>query len=444
MTPSILFRSREPCYVPPALTILKIIGVMSLAGVGGGLFLAGCGRQERPAPPLSQAVYVWQRQWNESVRAAVREAAGTADAFVVLAGEIQWTQGRPQIARVEVDHAFLKTVPKPVGLAIRIGEHAGLFSQDAAGTQCVEGFVAQVLAAAQARGLRVAELQLDFDCAESRLADYTFLIARLKPRVTVPLVITALPCWLHSATFARLAQTADGFVLQVHSLEKPSSPESASSLCAPAQAAAWVEQASRLGVPFRVALPTYGYLAAFSAEGKLLGISAEGPARSWGGQARLVAVRADALRLAPLLHDWRVRRTPSLTGIVWYRLPVRGDRLNWSWHTLAALMRGEPVAERVAWRVDYPDPPLAEIALVNTGQTDVAPRRSLELCWTGGCLLAGDGLAGYVLERIGAERARLCYMDDPAARVVGTGDQWQVAWLRFDRPTKVLWHEEKP
>ncbi len=430
------------------MTIKESIRGVTRNVVLGGLLAAGaagCGGQEqRAAPRLSQAVYVWQRQWNDGVRSALREAAGTADALVVLAGEVQWTQGRPQVAKVEVDYAFLKTLPKPVGVAIRIGEHAGLFSQDEASAHFVEAFAAQVLAAAQSRGLRVAELQLDFDCAESRLADYAVLIARLKKTVAVPLIITALPCWLNNALFAKLAKSSDGFVLQVHSLEKPQSPEQAMTLCDPVKAAAWVEQAGRLGVPFRVALPTYGYLAAFSAEGRLLGISAEGPARSWDAQTRLLSMRADPVGLAKLTRDWSAKRNPNLTGIIWYRLPVPGDRLNWNWRTLSALMSGRPVVERVTLRVDYPEPPLAEVTLVNEGETDVLPRSELELHWSGGRLLGGDGLSGYALERAGEQRARLNYADSRSARVLGAGERCKVAWLRFDRKTEVQVHVEKP
>ncbi len=419
---------------------LFIVNVCVLAAV------AGCGGSERGAAPpaqrLSQAVYVWQRQWNAAVQAAVREAAGTADGFVALAGEVQWTRGRPHVAKVEVDYAGLKAASKPVGLAIRIGEHAGLFSRDEAGTRFLETFAAQVVAEARGRGLRVAELQIDCDCATSQLADYTFLIGRLKQAVAVPLVITALPCWLGSAAFAKLARSADGFVLQVHSLEKPQAVGQGLTLCDPIRAAAWVEQAGRLGVPFRVALPTYGYLAAFSGEGRLLGISAEGPARSWGDQARLVAVRADPAGLARLLRDWNAQRTPYLTGVVWYRLPVHGDRLNWQWRTLAALMSGRALIERVTCRVAYPEPPLAEVALVNEGQIDVLPRGTLDLQWSAGRMLGGDGLSGYELERVGEQRARLHYAGSGSARVVGAGEQWPVAWLRFDRKTEVQVHEE--
>ena len=68
----------------------------------------------------------------------------------------------------------------------------------------------------------MAELQIDFDAAESKLAGYREWLVALRSRVgTTRLVFTALPAWLRHEEFRALAQAADGFVLQVHSLERP-------------------------------------------------------------------------------------------------------------------------------------------------------------------------------------------------------------------------------
>ena len=136
-------------------------------------------------------------------------------------------------------------------------------------------------------GIEPKELQIDFDCAESKLNSFRELVKVLHKETeqlqievsseieqTVPIVITALPCWLQDRAFKALVQEADGFVLQVHSLERPKSPEAPMELCDIASSVKWIERAARFEVPFRVALPTYGYIVGFDKEGHFLGITA--------------------------------------------------------------------------------------------------------------------------------------------------------------------------
>jgi len=65
-------------------------------------------------------------------------------------------------------------------------------------------------------------------------------------------------------------------VLQVHSLERPKDINTRFELCDSKAARRAVDLAGKVGVPFRVALPTYGYLIAFDSEGKYLGLSGRG------------------------------------------------------------------------------------------------------------------------------------------------------------------------
>ncbi len=38
--------------------------------------------------------------------------------------------------------------------------------------------------------------------------------------------------------------------------------------------------------------------------------------------------------MAGLVRGWTEGHPKELTGILWYRLPVAGDRNNWTWPTL--------------------------------------------------------------------------------------------------------------
>ena len=128
-------------------------------------------------------------------------------------------------------------------------------------------------------------------------------------------------------------------MLQVHSLEKPKDFGAPYSLCDTNRALAAVEKASRLGIPFRVALPTYGYLIAFATNGQFVGISAEGPAKDWPANAQLREIRSEPLAMAFLTRTFSEKRPANMRGVIWYRLPTLVDNLNWHWPTLRAIVR---------------------------------------------------------------------------------------------------------
>jgi hypothetical protein len=340
--------------------------------------------------------------------------------------------------RVPVDYAFLKTAAKPVGIAIRIDAFRGGSIRDADAAGFTGMVVADALAAARSNGVQVAEVQIDCDCAESRLAEYFRMIKIIKPRIApVPLIITALPCWLDAPDFAMLMGAVDGFVLQVHSLEQPKATGTPMRLCDPDRAARWARQAGRLGVPFRVALPTYGYRAAFAPDGRLLGISAEGAANGEGVISGEVEIRSDPVALAGLVKRWMADPPPNMTGVMWYRLPVPGERLNWKWETLAMVMRGKVPERKITVQIIHPEPSLAEVEIINKGLVDDAPASTIVLGWEGKRLIGADGLAGFECTRKGEDRAMLQFPTNAPPVIVGAGDHLKIGWLRFDQPAVV-------
>ncbi len=106
------------------------------------------------------------------------------------------------------------------------------------------------------------ELQIDFDCPESKLDGYRQWVAAIQDAVRpVPVVITALPCWLGRDAFGPLVRQAGGYVLQVHSLERPKGPSAAITLCdLMPPGVPWSERAPS-ACRFATALPTTARLA---------------------------------------------------------------------------------------------------------------------------------------------------------------------------------------
>ena len=168
-----------------------------------------------------------------------------------------------------------------------------------------------------------SEFQIDFDCAASKLDGYRIWVETIRKKITpTPLTITTLPSWLKEPAFKTLVEATDGYVLQVHSVEKPKSFDAPFTLCDPVAAQHAVELAGKINVPFRVALPTYGYLLAFDQSGKFIGLSAEGPNKSWPVDVRVREVRTHPLEMKPrsiLGHESPVSIAES-SGIDFRRL----------------------------------------------------------------------------------------------------------------------------
>jgi len=383
---------------------------------------------------FTQEIYVWQRGGGTAVQAALREFAPQCDGFNVLAAEVSWRDGKPRFVRGAPDYAALAELGRPVGLSLRIGAYGGPFAADDPAARALAGLAAEVLAAARNGGLEPAELQIDFDCAEGKLAGYRRWLTALRPATgRTPLVFTALPAWLDRDDFAALAGAADGFVLQVHSLEKPAGPDVPFTLCDPVRARRWVRQAVALGRPFRVALPTYGYTLAFDRAGKFLSLAAEGPRPAWPAGTRTRTVRADAGALAKLARELAAQPPAHCTGLLWFRLPVAGDRLNWDPLTLATVLRGEVPVAALAVEARRAEAGLAEIVVRNNGQTSEPLPAALVLTWPSEArAVGGDGLAGYRLDLSATGgTARLAAGPSATETLLPPGRTVKVAWLRF-------------
>lgn len=404
-----------------------------LCGIGG----SGSGA----AAPVgwTQAAYVWQRQPGEAVWSALRESPAEVAAFFPLIAEIAWADGRARVTRVPWDFRALGAVGRPVGLVIRVGPYGGSFAPESEASRAVVTVVREALAAARAAGWTPAEVQLDFDCASGRLADYRRWLLRVRREMGgVPLVFTALPAWLRRREFAGLARAADGFVLQIHSLERPKRIEDTFTLCDPERSLAWVARASAVGVPFRVACPTYGYTLAFDPTGAFFALSAEQRAPAWPDGTRTREVSADPAALAGLVRTLVARRPDHCGGLIWFRLPVAGDRLNWSMPALAAVMRGEIPKAKLEAGLRWSENGLAEIELVNAGETRVAADVSISVTWPAGArCLSGDAIGGFRLEW-NAGKAQGLFLPVSTATTsriapLAPGERRRVGWLRFDR-----------
>lgn len=403
------------------------------------LLALACSRG-RASGPLPQEAYVWQRAWTPAVREAVGRA-GDFRSLVVLGAEVDLSSRPFQIARPAIAWDVLKG--RPVGLALRIGRFhgwgggTGKFADEPETVRLLAGLAGDLAREARSHKLDLLEIQLDYDCPESKLADYPVLVEAVGRAVApTPVTLTALPSWLRNErAFKKLARSADGFVLQVHFLRAPTRPEEAVELVDPREAVRAVEQAAEAGRPFRVALPTYSYGAVFDERGALLGLAAEGSKAVGNAE-----VSANPTAIARLVQDWTQSRPKEMEGLIWYRLPTADDSRNWPWETLRAVMAGRVPRTAMRAEIREPKPLLHEIDLVNSGEADAALTSPLHIRWDSDTLMAADAIAGTRLFRTGPREARV---EAPSTfRPLKPGERRTVAWLRFTRPAEV--HVEIP
>jgi hypothetical protein len=320
------------------------------------------------AGALPHEAYVWQRVWTPDVRSAMHDAAGLFAGYRVLAAETN-RNGHLQSFAVDWDKANTAVV--------RIDGTLRRFDAKT---------LLQELTALKARWPRRIALEIDYDCGTASLPAYAAFLKQVRTLRPARLSITALPAWLSSADLPVLLVQTDEAVLQVHAVQAPSRD-----LFDIRLARRWIDGFDRLGKPFRVALPDYGTRVIRSEGGTVIAMESEAPKLIGGASAEELTATPETV--AALLADLNRRPPRHLTGIVWFRLPVKGDARIWSLPTLAAVIKGKPLAAKVgiAVRAGLAAGSL-DLLLTNDGDTDAPSPRAVHL--PARCTPA-DGVGGY-------------------------------------------------
>jgi hypothetical protein len=333
-------RSRAPAIVVVAIGAIVVTVVVAVAAVmatlgrngspaGGDDGAARIGSSGAPAGaptrPANHHAYVWQRAWNDDVRAAVRTAPPSIRTLRVLAHELPRAAAatgaksrRPPRVDVAVDIDALRASGRAVIPVLRI-DGARVVDED--GTTDDADLAVRALVATARRwrtaGVDVVGVELDHDSATAALPDYARWLAAHRPpdeRVAV----TALPTWAdddvegesRSAGLRALLAVVDDVVLQVHAIRTPT-------LFDPTTARADVERFATVAArPLFVAVPTYRVtLADAVADGVL---------------------RAEPAVVAPFAAAVAARA--DVAGLVWFRLGHPGDHDAWSDPTLRTVL----------------------------------------------------------------------------------------------------------
>jgi hypothetical protein len=429
--------SNQPVTLPPATSRFLLIALPILAAV----WIVVSFHPRPPPAPLTHSAYIWQREWTDGLREAMQRNQSFIAEWAALATEVEFrANAAPQVARVALDYAALRDSERPISFAIRVAPYPGPFDRSQPESRFLLKLAGDVITTARQHGIEPAALHLDFDAATRQLDDYRLWLEALREAIApTPLVFTVLPTWLNSAAFARLAQAAASYVLQVHSWAAPKTPDQPFTLCDPELAQRAIVKAARLNRPFQVALPTYGYRAWFDGQNRLLGLSAEGPALTAAGHAQVREVRADSVAMAGLVNWLNSHRFEALRGVIWYRLPLPEDRLSWNERTWQSVMRGQAPAAKTELKLEKSAAGLVEITLQAHGDADSLLNQPLRLNWRQAHLVAADGLAGFTIQRIGPDALRFQPPDQQPLRLA-PGQQMLIGWLRFDHPPEISAH----
>jgi hypothetical protein len=325
---------------------------------------------EGPAGPPRAGAYLWQRAWTQELAAAVTRNADLITHWHVLVAEGPATGS---LRAVAPNWTAILATGRNTTPVIRID---GQIAPDSAASLAAEmlALLQTLPPAAQ------TSLEIDHDCATSRLANYAAFLRLLRRRLApgTALAITALPTWLSSPDLPDLARAAGHLILQVHAVDDPRVD-----LFDARHAEAWVRRMEQVSPrTFEISLPAYSVRIVTGPSGGLLAASGENASHAPGPGEEDIAPPAEVARFLAWL---RSENPPLLTGIVWFRLPLASDRRAWSAATLRRLTLGQAPAEHLVTEANA-----GVLSLRNDGDDVPLPAR---ITFPRGCV--GDGLGSY-------------------------------------------------
>jgi hypothetical protein len=414
---------------------IRLFQNASTAAMAALCLLQGCTDEIRVMrqSDLSMQAYVWQRSWTPEVSTAVRQSS-MLDALHVLAAEVRFIEGQPVVTRINIDWQALSEAGGEIGAVLRVYGSAATTDWGESASGIVNELATSIAAEFERAGVRLSELQIDYDCPESKLSSYTRLLRHLKSKLpTTPLCITALPSWLHQEAVLPLLAESPGYVLQVHSLHLPEHG-GLITLMDTTEARQAVTRAAEIGIPFRVALPTYSCVVEYDKADAVIEVHGEDvPTGLSLSNRRFVVLDSDAFAITELVQEWRHNATEQMQAIIWYRLPVATDRLNWPTETFHRIVSGDVLKRewQSATRVGVE----GQLDVVLRQQGDAPDDLPTEIMaeWKGGMAMAADGLRGYTLSDQGAGWARFRLAEASRFGRVWPDQEIVIGWVRLPR-----------
>ena len=125
-----------------------------------------------------------------------------------------------------------------------------------------------------------------------------------------------------------------------------------------------------------------------------------------------------------------------MEGLIWFRLPVVGDRMNWSWPTLAAVRDGR--VPQANWECDFKtsEQGTVEVFLKNSGQANGKPPKAVRVFWEKARLVAGDAVEGFEFQS-GSHEAWFLSGSQSYGTDFRPEQEKPIGWFALDSPAKL-------
>jgi len=387
--------------------------------------LCSCTPQTNSA--FSQHIYIWQRIWTDEHAVALAQSKTDFTELRVLALQLRQAKNGPVWTQAQVDLPLLAADGRAVQLVVRLD---GQLKQ--LPTTVLQQKLLTLLQLWQQQGVKVTQLELDYDCASSQLGAYAAWIKELRKLLpqTLALSITALPDWLGKAGWHELQQQADQLTLQVHSVLSPQQGLFQAEL-----AKGWAQQlAAEAQKPFYIAVPSYHSALLKQGDGWL--VESEQPLQS---QAKRKELWLDAQQVQDFSLWLQQQDWPLLQGLVWFRLPLPSDKRSWSYAQLQAVSSGKPLVADLNISVQDKSP---QFELVAENHGFVAAQLPAEIHLSGNSCSAADAVSGYQLN-FSKDKNQLQFMLSKAEAVLQPGQSLVLGWALCQKLSVVKITESK-
>ena len=254
------------------------------------------GQKQTPAAPLEVSLWYWHSPFRVSAGDAGLLKALNVRALFVRAGTIERGEKGvcatlPQVWQASPNSPAVHLVFNFDYSMVR--HFAELDNANIAAV--VADAAKQARGKAEAVGLQVIGLQIDFDCATRRLPKYADLLKKIRADLADPklkLSITALETWYESANLSAVLNAIDFAAPQYYEANLPESIAHFEPVSNIERAARGLGRAESFGKPFYAGLPAYGHAVMTDERGRVLGLYREMTAEAAARHPAFQFVRA--------------------------------------------------------------------------------------------------------------------------------------------------------
>lgn len=368
---------------------------------------------------LSYYAYIWNRNVSKSLNDNISLYSNILEGYSILACEISWKNNDSSVAipQMPLYHSSITSI------SIRVNSFSGPVKNK-------QGLIFKEVSKAIKRfkdsGFEINEVQLDYDCPESKLNQYCDLLKSFKEKFNIDVAITALPSWLNSDHFPKLIKNCDNYVLQLHSLIRPKNHLEIPELFVKEDAESWLYKAAFLGKHFSISLPTYGYYLGFDNNGNYLGVSSEQGPKNWPTAKVLLS---DVNEIEKFIKELVSNRPALLKSVYWFRMNQDTDKLNWSFSSVKNLISGEKIEiAGVDIQCENSSPGLVDVYLINHSDFPLRVPSKFQLYLGNQNLEFYEPFKGFSMHK---EKASLV-IDAKDGLVLSPGEKKALCWMRFE------------